>query len=100
MKYVLIGLMALLSPMLALAGSSGCSSTATPVSVTSGDYNATSSDCVISVDKNYFEFTYIYLPANASNGDEFLIRRFYAELIQFSCDLEDTIKADLAKKPA
>lgn len=27
-----------------------------------------------------------------------IIRRFYAELIQFSCDLEDEIKAELAKK--
>lgn len=27
-----------------------------------------------------------------------IIRRFYAELIQFSCDLEDTIKAELAAK--
>jgi chorismate mutase len=29
-----------------------------------------------------------------------IVRRFYAELIQFSCDLEDEIKAELAQKKA
>lgn len=38
--------------------------------------------------------------AQAGGLDADMIRRFYAELIQFSCDLEDSIKAELAKKPA
>lgn len=38
--------------------------------------------------------------AEAKGLNPDMIRRFYAELIQFSCDLEDTIKADLAQKKA
>lgn len=73
MKYII--LLSLVLSLNAYAGSSGCSSASTPAfhSVTSGDYNAQSSDCVISVDKSVFEFTYIYLPESPSTGDEFLI---------------------------
>lgn len=74
MKYVFI-LLSLVLSLNAYAGSSGCSSASSPAlhSVTSGDYTAQSSDCIVSVDKSVFEFTYVYLPESPSAGDEFLI---------------------------
>lgn len=38
--------------------------------------------------------------AKAKGLDEEMIRRFYAELIAFSCNLEETIKAELRAQQA
>lgn len=40
----------------------------------SGNYNASGSDCIISVDKDYFDFTWVNLPDSPSLDDEFTIK--------------------------
>lgn len=70
MKLSIIGLILLFGSNV-YAGSANCTG-GTPVTAF-GDYWASTSDCNIFIDKDFFEYTTVYLPASASVGDEFTI---------------------------
>lgn len=55
------------------AGAANCSGT-TQITASGLDYYASTSDCIISVEKTVSEDTFIHLPANAQAGDEFTIQ--------------------------
>jgi hypothetical protein len=72
MRFILILALLIASGGVSQAGSSNCSSPVAHITA-SGGYSAQSSDCMISVEKSFFEFTQVVLPAFPSLDDEFTI---------------------------
>lgn len=86
MKKMLLGFLLVLSSV-SRAGDSSCTSV-THVTA-AGDYYASLSDCIISIEKTTFEATYVWLPSDTTSGDKYTVTDNTAYTLD-SCENDGT----------